>query len=134
MLDIEVQEGNVNDIVFVHLEQPFAVLAVRIILRIIGRVYDPCIGGEFTTASERYAPVAEVETVRCIRYIGDEFQEHLVPEAGVHHWAIRVTNFNQFQAVLVLAADDLKLVEETTLLLLGIDLRKRKYVNLGLRM
>lgn len=85
ILDIEVQESDINDVIRIHLQQPLAVLFMRIILRVIRREQYPCIGGIFSAASGEHTFVTGIESSRRIRHVGMELQEHLVPEAGIYH-------------------------------------------------
>lgn len=124
VLDIEVQESDINDVILIDLEQPLAILLVRIILRIIGRVHDPRIAGKSSTASDGDGFVTGVESTRHVDYIGQEFHEHRVPEAGVHYWFSRIADFDQQRCLLVLAPVNLQFVEITFYLFLDFYLKE----------
>lgn len=94
VLQVEVKESEINDVVLGHLEQPLAGQPGRIILRIVGRMDDPGVRGESTAAGDRDASVADIEAARSVVYVRVESQEHLVPEARVHHRLLRVANLD----------------------------------------
>lgn len=97
---------------------------MRIILRIIGRVDDPRIAGKSSTASDGDGSVTGVESTRRVDFIGQEFHEHRVPEAGVHYRFGRVANFDQQRCLLVLAPVNLQFVEIAIYLFLDLYLWK----------
>ena len=94
VLDVKVQERDVNHVIWIDLYQPFAILSVRIVLRVIFREYYARVGGEPATAGNGYASVTGVESSRCIRHVRLELDKHRVPEAGVHNRLRRITNFH----------------------------------------
>lgn len=93
-LDIEVQEGDINDVILIDLYQPLAILTMRIVFRVILGEYDSCIGGKSATTGDGHASVTGVKSTGRIRNVGMELDEHLVPEAGVHYRFRRVADFD----------------------------------------
>jgi len=125
VLDIKVQEGEIHEMIAVDFQQPLAILSVRIIFRIIGRVNDARARCESTTALDGNDSVARVESSTSLREVRVELYEHLVARAGVHHWLVRVTELDQFRRIRVLAAVNLDFVEGTALALLGVHLKEK---------
>lgn len=125
VLDIKVQERDIDDVILIDLEQPFAILLVRIILRIIGRVHDPRIAGKSSTASDGDSSVTGVESTRHVVYIGQEFHEHRVPKAGVHYGFGRIADFDQQRCLLVFPTVNLQFVEVAIYFFLDLYLKVR---------
>lgn len=136
VLHIEVLEFEANQVILVHLYQPLAVQLVLIILRVIRGGYDASVDGEFTAANDRYASVARVETPSSVSYVRIEFDEHFIPEAGVHHRFVGIADHGQLWCICVLATENRQLVEVTTRLFLRVDLKiehPRWNINLFLK-
>lgn len=90
---------------------------------------DSRIGCKSSTASDRNGFVTGVESTRHVGYIGQEFHEHRVPEAGVHYRLGRITDFDQQRCLLVLAPVNLQFIEITLYLFLDLYLKGNDYVN-----
>jgi len=128
VLDIKVKESEIHEVIAVDFQQPLAILSVRIILRIIGRVNDAWIRCESTAALDGNASVARVESSTSLWKVRMELYEHLIARAGVHHWLVRVTELEQFWCIRVLTTVNLDFVVETAFALLGIHLKEESFI------
>lgn len=91
IFDIKVFESDVHHVIFINLQQPFAVLIMWIIEGIIGCMNDAGVHCKSSTTSQRNAFVACFKTARIVQWVSIKRDEHLVTRTGVDNRFIRVT-------------------------------------------